>query len=605
MIGTLRDITARKETQSALEEMNTSLNRRIAELSSLNNIAQMITTAADQRGVLENVAEELCRLFNATGAEISLFGQDGSALTPVAHYSPVPAHTATGAPTDEARFDQDAYSLLADSVSDEAAPTEPSFLQTLQDGNPLVIYNAQQKAEVVGSINIVRALQFQGLMVVPLAARSNVLGLVTVGSKREDRVYTTDELELLQTSAGQIAGVVEILRLLDEERMLRQMAEYHERELTNLLQIAEQLTSTLDLNSLLESLLIQIEAVVPCTVSTIMSVEEDELTVLAYHGPMPKLVALHQKFPRDKCDFLFANDGAPFIAATDVAQEPSLHANLRNLFGKQMSRFLGRSRSWASIPLYGNTGRKSVIVLGHRTPNRFAETDWQFVTAVAGHAAVAIENAQLYRQARTHAAYKERNRLARELHDAVTQTLFAASLIADTLLDSWDRSPEITRQGLGELQQLTRGALVEMRTLLLELSPETLMKKHLSELLQSLTDAFTSRTKIAVELCVTGISLLPPNVQIAFYRITQEALNNVFKHAEAHCVRIRVTGEATTVTLLIADDGRGFNVEEVRIDRMGLAIIRERADAIGAHFQIQSADGVGTTLTIIWSGPQP
>lgn len=241
-------------------------------------------------------------------------------------------------------------------------------------------------------------------------------------------------------------------------------------------------------------------------------------------------------------------------------------------------------------------------MLGHRQPNQFSETDGQFFSAVAEHAAVAIENAQLYLHARANAAYEERNRLARELHDAVTQTLFAASLIADTLLDSWDQSPELTHQGLGELQQLTHGALVEMRTLLLELRPEAMTNKPLNELLQSLADAFTSRTKVPVDLSVTGVSLLPPHVQITFYRITQEALNNIFKHAQARSVRIALKGDATTVTLWVADDGRGFDLQKVPLDRMGLSIIRERAEAIGAEFQIRSLQGVGTTLTVTWNG---
>src|SRR5690606_21604394 len=112
----------------------------------------------------------------------------------------------------------------------------------------------------------------------------------------------------------------------------------------------------------------------------------------------PKMMALQQRFPNEGCAFLFADEGEPFIASTDVTREPALYANLKNLFGKLMPTFRGRSRSWASIPLHGSTGNKNVIVLGHRAPIRFAATDWRFVSAVTAHAAVAIENAQLYRQ---------------------------------------------------------------------------------------------------------------------------------------------------------------------------------------------------------------
>jgi PAS domain S-box-containing protein len=589
MIGTLRDITASKQAQLTLQETNAALNRRLEELSTLNSIAQMITTAADRRGVLDTVSEALGRLFSATGVEISLFNAEGSQLAPVARYPRVDAESAaTAGPS----FDDASDSLSADA----------SFIRAVQEGNSLILSGAFQSPEVAQSVKIVRELNLQALMVAPLAVRGAVLGLAAVGSDQPDNLYTTSELELLETIVGQIAGDIEALRLLDKERTLRQMAEYHEREMATLLQIAEHLASTLELNPLLEEILNQVEAVVPCTVSTIMSLEEEELKVLAYHGPMPKGIALQQSFPGSTCEFLFADDGAQFMAVGDLTRAPEVLAGLKQLFGSQFAQFMGRSRSWASVPLDGSTGRKSVIMLGHRKPNRFSETDRQFISAVAGHAAVAIENAQLYRHARINAAYEERNRLARELHDAVTQTLFAANLIADTLLDSWERSPEITRQGLGELQQLTHGALVEMRTLLLELRPEAMMKKPLGELIHSLADAFTSRTKIPVDLRVSGKTVLPPNVQISLYRIAQEALNNISKHAQAQSVKITLNCEAATVMLSIADDGRGFDQQKVPLDRMGLSIIRERAQAIGAECQIRSGNGIGTTITVNWSG---
>jgi len=176
----------------------------------------------------------------------------------------------------------------------------------------------------------------------------------------------------------------------------------------------------------------------------------------------------------------------------------------------------------------------------------FDESDLSVLQALASQAAIAIENARLYEQARKLAVMEERQRLARELHDAVTQTLFSASLLSEALPELW----ESDRQLLAELRQLSRGALAEMRTLLLELRPAVLAEANLSELLHQLGEAVAGRTgadlQVLVEVCnrpAEQIPLLPTDVRIALYRIAQEALNNVVKHANArhialglHCI---------------------------------------------------------------------
>ena len=151
---------------------------------------------------------------------------------------------------------------------------------------------------------------------------------------------------------------------------------------------------------------------------------------------------------------------------------------------------------------------------------------------------MAIENARIYEQAAELAALEERQRLARELHDAVTQTLFSASLAAEVLPRLWERNREAGLRCLSEVRQLTRGALAEMRTLLLELRPAALVETELEALLSQLAEAVTSRARIPVTVQAVPHCNLPPEVQVALYRIAQEALNNVAKHAEARHVEV-------------------------------------------------------------------
>lgn len=229
---------------------------------------------------------------------------------------------------------------------------------------------------------------------------------------------------------------------------------------------------------------------------------------------------------------------------------------------------------------------------------------------------IALDLAQLEQNARfldqTHAlvAAEERNRLARDLHDSVTQVLFAASLVAEVLPQIWRRDPERAMQSIAELRQLTHGALAEMRTMLLELRPAALTNTSLAELLAQLTEAVTSRTKLPFQLFLEQVSDLPADVHVAFYRIAQEVLNNVVRHSQASRVTVSLSatppaptssaGPPGEVRLAIADNGVGFSLEYGRSEHLGFGIMQERADAIGAQLAVDSRPGYGTQVTLVW-----
>ncbi len=209
----------------------------------------------------------------------------------------------------------------------------------------------------------------------------------------------------------------------------------------------------------------------------------------------------------------------------------------------------------------------------------------------------------------------ERSRLARELHDAVTQTLFSASLIAEALPTLWDRDQEMGRERLAMLRQMSRGALAEMRTLLLELRPAVLVETSLEDLLRQLGEAVTGREGVGVTVEVEGRCELPADLHVALYRIAQEALNNVVRHAKASQVAVSLRcapcvppsssqegeGAGVKVELVINDDGQGFDPGNVPPEHMGLGIMRERAEAVGAQLEIISQIDQGTQVTVVWS----
>jgi signal transduction histidine kinase len=209
--------------------------------------------------------------------------------------------------------------------------------------------------------------------------------------------------------------------------------------------------------------------------------------------------------------------------------------------------------------------------------------------------------ALLTEKARQQAAAEERNRLARDLHDAVSQTIFSASLISEVLPRLWQRDADEGRKRLEEVRQLTRGALAEMRTLLLELRPDSLAEADIEYLLKQLGESITGRSRMPVTVTVTGRCNVPVDIKIALYRIAQEALNNVVKHAGAKTASVSLLCRAARVTLQVSDDGQGFNSRAVPPNSLGLNIMRERAREIGASLAIRSKAGGGTTVRASWN----
>ncbi|MGD9406089.1 MAG: PAS domain S-box protein, partial [Anaerolineae bacterium] len=211
---------------------------------------------------------------------------------------------------------------------------------------------------------------------------------------------------------------------------------------------------------------------------------------------------------------------------------------------------------------------------------------------------------QIQEQREEAAVAAERQRLARDLHDSVTQTLYSIAAIAEALPGVWKRRPEVGHQGLRDLGRLASGALAEMRTLLLELRPAAIVEESLDKLLRQLVDGARARTQIPVNLTLTGECAFPPEVQGALYRIAQEGLNNAIKHAHAGQIKLGLYCQPGRVILGISDNGRGFDSEQVGTGRFGLSNMRERAQAIGAELSIETEPGEGTEITVLWIDPE-
>lgn len=312
------------------------------------------------------------------------------------------------------------------------------------------------------------------------------------------------------------------------------------------------------------------------------------------------------------------NQGKP-IAITNIEQalgalsqpvDPEMMV-LLNILSKQF-------QSELSVPLIVKQDIVGTLNLYYANPRVFTRDDIDLAVSFCDQTALAIENARLREQAQQDAVAAERNRLARELHDSVTQTIFSASLIADVLPTIWERNPPEAVGALEDLRKLTRGALAEMRTLLLELRPIGLGEVGLADLLRQLAEGVSGRIRAQIKVLVEGDAILPTEVKFAFYRIAQEALNNVVKHSGADAVEIEIKSNlpalgrkskrmavsqrifSESVSLSIRDNGRGFDPKRVIGEHLGLGIMQERALNAQVHLSIRSKPGQGTEIALRW-----
>ena len=265
-------------------------------------------------------------------------------------------------------------------------------------------------------------------------------------------------------------------------------------------------------------------------------------------------------------------------------------------------------------PYKSQYGTKGLLVLWMLRPkDSFTENDIRLFEKMRVDLAGLADLEHLYDAVRHLGTSEERNRLARDLHDSVTQGLFSASVLADILPTILRRNPDQAAESLEVLRKLTRGALAELRTLLIELRPAAIIKTPLHDLLSQLVEATATRSGLAFRLLIEQTQSVPEETHVTIYRVAQEALNNVVKHAQASHVEVRfgpmeppphsASACDCGVKLVISDDGIGFEPGEAHADHMGLGIIRERANDIDAELSIDSQRDRGTTVTLTWLDP--
>ena len=500
---------------------------------------------------------------------------------------------------DDAEFQ---YTMICDFLSDSVAGDfVVDWAETLEAGREKMQNNTYDICLIdyaIGpqnGLNLLREMAAQGYpapMILLTGQGSHDIDLEAMGAGATDYL---DKLELTpSTLERSIRYAVEHARI-EHALQASSQSEHEQRKLAEaLLDTVLALNSTLDLNDVFNRILANIGKVVPNDVANVLLIEAGEARIVDCYGAICETEEHRLRTARFNVLEIDAfrqmiETNQPLVVPTIIDDTTGAHIQLQ----------LPLVRSYVGAPISQGDEVIGFIMLYSFSPGFFSQIHGQPLFAFANQAAIAINNARTFQQAQKLAALEERQRLARDLHDAVSQTLFSASFIADSLPHLIKNDPQEAENSIDRLSRLTKGALMEMRMLLMELRPHSLEEADLEVLIQHLANALPARTEADVSLVSEGEHcLLPGNVKLGLYRIMQEALNNVARHAHATRVVVALRSSSNFLELEVLDDGRGFVPSQIDASHMGLRIMRERADGIHAAVEVASTPGQGTRVLI-------
>lgn len=258
------------------------------------------------------------------------------------------------------------------------------------------------------------------------------------------------------------------------------------------------------------------------------------------------------------------------------------------------------TRSVLAVLLPGSSQNMGIMLAQSKSSAAYSEEDEEILEMLAAHAATAIENAQLYQGAQRAAADEERQRLSRHLHDSVTQSLYSLTLMTNGWAAMSEKGElENPAQSFRQLEQLGVQALGEMRMLIHQLRQPVLVETGLVGALRERLEAVEQRMGLETQLVTEGdVEKLPQRVEEELFHITQEALNNALRHAEASNIWVRLTVENSSARLVIEDDGHGFDIGNEN-GGLGLTTMRERAESVGGKFLLATGSGKGTVVEVL------
>lgn len=541
-----------------------------ARLEILRDVTSTLNTSLDIDQVLEHILEQLAQVVPCDSASVMLLAGDG--VTVAAQRG-------------------DRHQALESFRAIPLSSLEHVHL-VLNSHRPLIISDALRDSRWV---ELPGQLQVRCWLGIPLVVKGMATGILNLNSARPN-FYSQADAELAFAFANQAAVAIEnaqlYARLESHADELEQHIAERTRELETLYEVTAAASESLDLQVILERSLSLMIQTLSAEAGTIHLLSQDGALLQLVHQENlpPQAAACLQELP--------AHDGP--LGRMLHQGKPALVPDVPSSGLFDPPDLLPRSDVCAMAPMRARGRPVGVLALFGRAGQPFRARDITLLGSVADHTGIAVENARLRRKAEQAAAQEERERLARDLHDSVTQSLFSLTLFSEAargLVSNGDLAG--TQPLLDDIHDSARRALKEMRLMIYELRPPDLAREGLIGALRRRLAVVEGRVGLTAQVQADTLVELPPATEEAFFHIAQEALNNVLRHAGASEVTIRLYAAGDDMALEIQDNGRGFEPALVANQGgLGLTSMRERAERLGGSMSIGARPEGGTQISV-------
>lgn len=574
-----------------LQTVNHSLRRQTAYLESLHETALGIMNRQSREQLFDAIVSRACALFDTPHAFLALVSDDGSAMV---------THVARGYFLQQERETGDKL------ITHRGSGVVGAVWET---GDPLRI---EDYAAWSGRLSDVPLDAIKSVMCAPLTRAGQVIGVIAIAGSSVHAPFASSDLDFLCQLAQLISIAIDNTLLLEaarsNERQLEHTVAERTAELSTLLGVAQNLSATLELPALLQMIFQQLDCLIEYDAGTIFEVQGDLLVTLHYSGPHAASFKAGSRWPLTGHHLQIVRAGQPIIIHDVRSDEPMAQMFQRIAREDWLGEVPEHIVSWIGVPMKVKDRVIGIVTLDSIKPNHFTQRHADLLLALAQQAALAMENARLYTQASRSAAQAERSRLARDLHDSVSQAIYGIALASRTLEKL--AAPDDSRMAvpLQHILSLSDAAMAEIRALIFELRPESLEREGVLAALTKQADAVRARYGLVVhiQLCESepAVSLVAKE---ALYRIAQEAMHNVVKHAHARQMWLSLTCAPESLVLEVRDDGVGFDANMAWPGQMGLGTMRERAQAVGGGLVMESRPQQGALIraTIPLRGSTP
>jgi PAS domain S-box-containing protein len=556
-----RDITDRVNARQLLEQQ---VAERTRELSSLLDVSADIGSMLELRPLLDRVVDRIKDI--AEYARCSVFMVEGTSLVTLNSRSP------DAPPIGEFTLHKEDVLSLWERLSRNL----PMIIDDVRSDSD----DAQAYRHAVADLLDTAFRTTSSWMSVPLFTQDRVIGMLTL-SHSQPGFYTDRHASLVSAIATQVAVAIENARLYEEAQRVA-------RENEALLRADAELFRSLSLDAVLQSLADVTVDILQVDKSIITLAEDQRQRIRASRNITPAGLD-HIRERLTTLSFEPSSAPSTFVMTdndTDSREEP------RQIWAAE------GIRSYVVVPIVSGGRAIGSFLAGFTSLHRFNPSEMRAYQALAERGAVAIQNAELYARSQQAASLEERQRLARELHDSVSQALYGIALGARTARTLLDRDPAQAVEPVDYVLSLAEAGLAEMRSLIFELRPESLEIEGLVAALDKQVAATAARHRIEVTSDLGEEPALSLPEKEIFYRIGQEALHNVVKHARADRASVRLAQENGSLVLEVGDNGGGFDPQQAFPGHLGLVSMRERAESIGATLHIASKPGQGTLVRL-------